>query len=76
MTPARILEHSIAETLGMTVGEMKSRVSAREFMDWADFLAWKNGKQTPNEILGEVKKWQGLTASARSSSTFQDQPKV
>jgi|TARA_R110000751_G_scaffold56910_3_gene121031 uncharacterized membrane protein len=48
--------------LGMTVGEMMERMTAREYMDWVDYLGWKNGSQTQDEILGEVLKWRDLTA--------------
>ena len=53
----------------MPVGVMLRSMTAREYMDWVQYLDWKNGKQTPDETLKEVMKCQALIRSARSSST-------
>ena len=35
----------------MPVGVMGRSMSIREYLDWIQYLEWKNGKQTPDETL-------------------------
>jgi hypothetical protein len=62
--------------LGMPVGAMMSSMSAREYLDWVEYLEWKNGKQTPDETLAEIQKCQALIMSVPSSSISLARPRA
>lgn len=51
----------------MPVGVMLRSMTGREYLDWVQYLDWKNGKQTPEETLKEVLKCQALIQSVPSS---------
>lgn len=51
----------IAERLGMTVREMDSRMSAREYMDWMFYVS---GTQSVEDMIGEVEQWRQSVISS------------
>jgi hypothetical protein len=36
-----VFEYSLAERLGMTVAELRQRMSAAEFLEWGRFWTWR-----------------------------------
>ena len=51
--------HKLAKELGMTVQDLESRMSAREFRRWLLFWEYEDGqKQTMGQALQELSKWQ------------------
>ncbi len=51
--------HRLAKELGMTVAELDSRMTLKEFGRWMAFWEHESGhRQTMSEALQEVSKWQ------------------
>ncbi len=59
LTERDIAMHRLAKELGMTVAELDSRMTLKEFGRWMAFWEHESGhRQTMSEALQEVSKWQ------------------
>lgn len=50
MTPTRVALHNLAYELHMTVGQLTSSMTPREFADWVHWFTQRNAAQQPADL--------------------------